>query len=66
MPVKIGHPTGFTGMVAEAGTPQSATGVGLIQYALKHRGEEGPDFSKEKKSFSSLYEKFKQLFDRKI
>ncbi len=66
MPVKIGHPTGFTGMIAEAGTPQCATGVGLIQYALKHRGEEGPDYSKEKKSFSSLYEKFKQLFDRKL
>ncbi|HOT98205.1 MAG TPA: cell division protein FtsA [bacterium] len=63
MPVKIGHPAGFTGMINEAGTPQSATGVGLIQYAIKHRDEE---VEPKKKSFTSLYGKFKQLFDRKL
>ncbi len=39
MPVKLGIPTGFTGMVSEARNPQSATGIGLILYAMHHPEE---------------------------
>ncbi len=66
MPVKIGRPGGFTGMVNEAGTPQCATGVGLIQYALAHRNEEEPGFSSEQGVFDGLLGKFKRLFDRRF
>ncbi|MBN2357081.1 cell division protein FtsA, partial [candidate division KSB1 bacterium] len=40
MPVKLGKPSGFSGMVSEAGNPQSSTGVGLIMYALNSPDEE--------------------------
>jgi len=39
MPVKLGVPAGFTGMIEEARNPQSATGVGLVLYAVKHQDE---------------------------
>lgn len=39
MPVKLGIPAGFIGMIEEARNPQSATGVGLILYAIKHQDE---------------------------
>lgn len=41
MPVKLGIPTGFGGLVEEAKKPQHATGVGLVHYALKHQHEVG-------------------------
>jgi cell division protein FtsA len=41
MPVKLGIPTGFGGLVEEATIPQHATGVGLVQYGLKHQHELG-------------------------
>lgn len=39
MPVKLGIPAGFIGMIEEARNPQSATGVGLVLYAIKHQDE---------------------------
>ena len=39
MPVKLGVPKGFTGMIEEAQRPQCATGVGLILYGLAHKDE---------------------------
>ncbi len=41
MPAKLGVPSGFTGMVSEAGKPQCATGVGLVIYGYKYRNEIG-------------------------
>jgi cell division protein FtsA len=39
MPVKLGIPKGFGGMVEEAQKPQCATGVGLVYYGLTHQDE---------------------------
>ena len=41
MPIKLGIPTGFGGLVEEAKMPQYATGVGLVQYGQKHQHELG-------------------------
>lgn len=65
MPVKIGRPEGFTGMVAEAGSPQNATGVGLIHYAVRHRGEDEAGLPNDQGIFDGLLGKFKRLFDRR-
>lgn len=65
MPVKLGKPSGFTGMISEASTPQCATGVGLIMYALKHREEEEPGFGgSEQGVFDGLLDRFKKIFGR--
>ncbi len=39
MPVKIGKPTGFDGLVELAQSPIHATGIGLIHYGLRHGDE---------------------------
>lgn len=39
MPVKIGLPRGFDGLAEIAGSPAQATGIGLIQYGLRHADE---------------------------
>ncbi|MDZ7261174.1 MAG: cell division protein FtsA [candidate division KSB1 bacterium] len=39
MPVKLGIPSGFTGLVDLARSPIYATGVGLVLYGLKHKSE---------------------------
>lgn len=41
MPVKVGYPMGFGGLVDAARSPAFATGVGLIQYGLKHGQNNG-------------------------
>ncbi len=64
MPVKLGKPGGFKGMISEAGTPQCATGVGLIMYALKHREEEPGFGGSEQGVFDGLLDRFKRLFGR--
>jgi len=65
MPVKLGRPTGFTGMIAEASRPQCATGVGLILYALKHEGEEEPGFGgTEMGVFEGMVKRFRRIFGK--
>lgn len=61
MPVKLGIPRGFTGMVEEAERPQCATGVGLLQYGVIHRHE--IDILLEK-SEARLFESIKKRFRR--
>lgn len=39
MPIKIGIPGGFGGLIEEASTPIHATGVGLVMYGAKHKHE---------------------------
>ena len=65
MPVKIGRPEGFSGMIAEAGSPQSATGVGLIHYAVRHQSEDDAGIQHDQGIFDGLLGKFKRLFDRR-
>ena len=61
MPVKLGVPGGFSGMVEEAEQPQCATGVGLLQYGVAHRGELGTVLEK---SEANLFEAIKKRFRR--
>jgi cell division protein FtsA len=39
MPVKVCAPRGFTGLTELAGSPIHATGIGLIQYGIRHADE---------------------------
>ena len=61
MPVKLGIPRGFSGMLEEAEKPQCATGVGLLQYGVLHRHE--VDTMLEK-SEAGLFESIKKRFRR--
>ena len=64
MPVKLGVPTGFTGMVEEAQNPQSATGVGLVIYGAKHIHEVGGTISRgEGGAFESIKKRFRRWFN---
>jgi cell division protein FtsA len=61
VPVKLGIPTGFGGMVAEAKKPQCATGVGLLKYALKHKSEVSENYTI---SDTNVFENIKNRFRR--
>ncbi|MBN1560462.1 cell division protein FtsA [candidate division KSB1 bacterium] len=64
MPVRLGLPQGFTGMVEEAKNPQSATGVGLIIYGKKHMHEINGYISKgENGAFESIKRRFRRWFN---
>jgi cell division protein FtsA len=64
MPVKLGIPTGFTGMVEEAKNPQSATGVGLVIYGKKHLHELDGYLSKgESGVFEIIKKRFRRWFN---
>jgi cell division protein FtsA len=63
MPVRLGVPQGFTGMIEEAGNPQSATGVGLIIYGKKHMHEIDGHMGKgESNAFESIKKRFRRWF----
>ena len=63
MPVRLGVPQGFTGMIEEAGNPQSATGVGLIIYGKKHMHELDGHMGKgESNAFESIKKRFRRWF----
>ncbi len=63
MPVKLGIPSGFTGMIEEAQNPQSATGVGLVIYGAKHLHEVGGTISRgEGGAFESIKKRFRRWF----
>ncbi len=65
MPVKLGVPKGFSGMVAEAQKPQYATGVGLIMYALQNRNDFEQGFSDDETGvFDGIIGRFKKIFKK--
>ncbi|NLP11066.1 cell division protein FtsA [bacterium] len=65
MPVKLGIPRGFTGMVAEAQRPQYATGVGLIMYAMQNKDDFEEGFSdNETGVFDNIVSRFKTFFKK--
>jgi len=65
MPVKLGIPRGFTGMVAEAQRPQYATGVGLIMYATQNKDDFEEGFSdNETGVFDNIVSRFKGFFKK--
>jgi cell division protein FtsA len=63
MPVKLGVPNGFGGMIDEAKKPQCSTGVGLIQYGIRHRGELQDGLSNSEEGlFDSIKKRFRRWF----
>ncbi len=63
MPVKLGIPQGFTGMVTEAQNPQSATGVGLLIYGKKHLHEVRGHLARgDSGAFDTIKKRFRRWF----
>lgn len=63
MPVKMGVPQGFTGMIEEARTPQYATGVGLVLYAIKNKDEIRENLKNGNTGgFETIKKRFKRWF----
>ncbi len=62
LPIKLGKPQGFTGLVDAARSPKHATGVGLCMYGFEH----GPTMGAGEKAASfdmkSFVEKVKEWF----
>ncbi len=64
MPVKLGIPKGFSGLIDLAKSPIHATGVGLILYALANRYElEGMLSEGEVGLFERIWERMKSWFN---
>ena len=63
MPVKLGIPRGFSGLIDLAKSPIHATGVGLIMYAIHHRYDlEGILCEGEVGLFERIWERMKSWF----
>lgn len=63
MPVKLGIPKGFSGLIDLAKSPIHATGVGLIMYAMSHRYDlEGILSEGEVGLFERIWERMKGWF----
>ncbi|MBN1998161.1 cell division protein FtsA [candidate division KSB1 bacterium] len=62
MPAKLGIPTGFSGMIAEAGKPQCATGVGLVIYGYKYKSELGELSEGEEGIYHFIKERLRRWF----
>ena len=64
MPVKLGIPKGFSGLIDLAKSPIHATGVGLILYAIANRYElEGLLSEGEVGLFEKIWERMKSWFN---
>lgn len=61
MPVKIGLPRGFDGLIDMADSPIHTTGIGLIQYGVRH-GEEVMSKGKTKGFFKKIEKWFNEHF----
>ncbi|MBN1352995.1 cell division protein FtsA [candidate division KSB1 bacterium] len=59
MPVKLGMPKGFGGLVDLASSPIYATAIGLIQYAVSFENEFETDSDDKKGSFRYIWEKMR-------
>ena len=60
IPVKIGTPIVSGGLEDSVDSPMYATGVGLIQYALKHEIE---DEGSDKTGFNWIVNRLRTLFE---
>jgi len=65
MPVKLGIPKGFSGLIDLAKSPIHATGVGLILYALANRYELEGLFTEEGEGgvFEKIWDRMKSWFN---
>lgn len=60
IPVKIGYPMGFGGLVDAAKNPAFSTGVGLILYGMKNASRNGNVFAgDDSQLFNSIFAKMK-------
>jgi cell division protein FtsA len=62
MPVKLGLPTGFGGLVDLAQNPMHATGVGLILFALQGADSNGLERLTEANMFEKIFDRMKKWF----
>jgi cell division protein FtsA len=62
MPVKLGVPAGFGGLVDLAQSPKHATGIGLILYALQNSGRNGLGRLTEANMFERIFDRMKKWF----
>lgn len=63
MPVKIGTPMGFGGLVDAAKSPTLATGVGLTQYGMKQKYNPELDYNNDdSKLFNAIFSRMKKWF----
>lgn len=63
MPVKIGMPMGFGGLVEAAKSPPLATGVGLTQYGMKQKYNPDLDYNNDdSKLFNAIFSRMKKWF----
>jgi cell division protein FtsA len=62
MPVKLGVPVGFGGLVDLAQSPLHATGVGLVLYAVQNAGHNGLGRLTEANMFERIFDRMKRWF----
>lgn len=62
MPVKLGVPAGFGGLVDLAQNPMHATGVGLVLYAFQDSEKDGLGRLTEANMFEKIFERMKRWF----
>jgi cell division protein FtsA len=62
MPVKLGIPVGFGGLVDLAQSPLHATGVGLILYAMQNGDQNGLGRLTEANMFERIFDRMKKWF----
>jgi cell division protein FtsA len=62
MPVKLGIPAGFGGLVDLAQKPMHATGVGLILFAMQDEQRNGLGRLTEANMFEKIFERMKRWF----
>jgi len=62
MPVKLGVPAGFGGLVDLAQSPKHSTGIGLILYGLQNSSENGLGRLTEANMFERIFDRMKKWF----
>jgi cell division protein FtsA len=64
LPVQVGVPKGFGGLMDSIKNPSYATGIGLIHYGLKHREKDRSLIRINKSnSFEKIFERMKRWFE---
>jgi cell division protein FtsA len=61
-PVRLGVPTDVSGLSDVVRNPIYATGVGLLAFGHRHRGDAAPDLGNGKGGFAALWERMKSWF----
>ena len=60
LPVRVGKPTGVTGLTNMVDDPKFATGVGLVMYGAEQTPGERPFRGDESSMFNNILERMKQ------